>query len=95
MKLKNKFFRLAYFSLTLVFTTYGRGDKHKEHNSLADNFTHKDIVILDHPYQLGEAARTELEHVIDDYLQVKDALVIQNPYMGAKMPTCGEVKEEL
>lgn len=75
MKLKNKFLTLAYFSLTLVFTACGRGDKHKQHNSLAENFTHKDIVILDHPYQLGETVRTELEHVIDAYLLVKDALV--------------------
>ncbi|MDP1622651.1 MAG: hypothetical protein Q8M08_09980 [Bacteroidales bacterium] len=24
-----------------------------------------------------------------------DPKVIQNPYLGSKMPTCGEVKEEL
>ncbi len=48
---------------------------HSQHNSLADNFAHKDIVILDNPYQVGEAAKAELEQVIDAYLLLKDALV--------------------
>src|SRR5665648_464366 len=48
-------------------------DMHKQHNSLAENFSHKDIVILEHPYQLAEATKTEMEQVIDAYLQLKDA----------------------
>ena len=51
------------------------GDMHKQHNSLAENFSHKDIVILEHPYQLAEATKTEMEQVIDAYLQLKDAFV--------------------
>ena len=50
-------------------------EMHKQHESLAENFAHKDIVILDHPYQPAQATRTEMEQVIDAYLQVKDALV--------------------
>ncbi|MDP3445962.1 MAG: DUF3347 domain-containing protein [Ignavibacteria bacterium] len=51
------------------------GDMHKQHISLAENFSHKDIVILEHPYQLAEATKTEMEQVIDAYLQLKDAFV--------------------
>src|SRR5680860_1610425 len=40
-------------------------DMHQQHNSLAENFSHKDIVILEHPYQLAEATKTEMEQVID------------------------------
>lgn len=49
MKLKNKFYLIACFSLFLVFTACGGGDKHKRHNSLVDNFINKDIVTRDHP----------------------------------------------
>ena len=48
---------------------------HKQHTSLANNFSHKDIVILEKQYQLSEAAKTDLEQVIDAYLQVKNGLV--------------------
>lgn len=52
------------------------GAMHEPHESLADNFKHKDIVILDQVYQLdGETAKAEMEQVIEAYLQVKDALV--------------------
>ena len=54
------------------------GDMHKQHNSLTNNFEHKDIVILDDTYQLGDATKAEMEQVIDSYLQVKDALVKDN-----------------
>ena len=50
-------------------------DMHQQHNSLTENFSHKDIVILEHPYQLAEATKTEMEQVIDAYLQLKDAFV--------------------
>jgi len=49
-------------------------DMHKQHNSLAENFSHKDIVILEHPYKLADATKIEIEQVIDAYLQLKDAL---------------------
>ncbi len=51
------------------------GAMHELHESLADNFKHKDIVILEQPYQPAEATKAELEQVIDAYLKVKDALV--------------------
>ncbi len=50
------------------------GDVHKQHSSLAENFAHKDILILENPYQLAESTKTEMEQVIIAYLQVKDAL---------------------
>ena len=50
-------------------------DIHKQHNGLAENFSHKDIVIPEHPYQSTEATKTEMEQVIDAYLQLKDAFV--------------------
>ncbi len=50
-------------------------DMHKQHNSLAENFSHKDIVIPEHPYQPVEATRKEMVQVIDAYLQLKDAFV--------------------
>jgi hypothetical protein len=50
-------------------------DMHKQHNSVADNFSHKDIVILDQVYQPANETKAELEKVIDAYLQIKDALV--------------------
>lgn len=51
------------------------GDMHKQHNSLAENFSHKEIIVLEHPYQLAEATKTEMEQVIAAYLQLKDVLV--------------------
>jgi len=48
-------------------------DMHQQHNGLAENFSHRDIVILKHPYQLAEATKTEMEQVIDAYIQLKDA----------------------
>lgn len=51
------------------------GGMHKQHSSLVENFAHKDIVILEEKYPVGEETKKELEQVIDAYLQVKDALV--------------------
>ncbi len=51
------------------------GDMHKQHNNLAENFAHKDIIILDKVYQPSSETKAELEKVIDAYLKVKDALV--------------------
>ncbi|NQU80337.1 MAG: DUF3347 domain-containing protein [Bacteroidetes bacterium] len=48
---------------------------HKQHNSLADNFTHKDIVILDKVYEVNENTKAELDEVIDAYIQLKNAFV--------------------
>ena len=50
-------------------------DMHKQHNSLAENFSHKDIFILDQVYQPANETKAELEKVINAYLQVKNALV--------------------
>jgi hypothetical protein len=54
---------------------YDTSTMHILHNSLANNFTHKDFIILDQPYQPGESTKAELDQVVNAYLQVKDALV--------------------
>jgi DNA repair ATPase RecN len=48
---------------------------HKQHNNLAENFPHKNIVILDEVYPVNKQTQAELEEVIDAYLLVKNALV--------------------
>jgi hypothetical protein len=50
-------------------------EMHKQHNSLANNFTHKGFIILDQQYQPSESTKAELEQVVNAYLRVKDALV--------------------
>jgi len=51
------------------------GNMHKQHNNLAENFAHKNIVILDEVYTINEQTRAELEEVVDAYLLMKNALV--------------------
>lgn len=53
----------------------GSTQMHKQHNNLADNFEHKNIVILDEVYRVNEQTQSELEEVIDAYLLIKNALV--------------------
>ncbi|MCB0726590.1 MAG: DUF3347 domain-containing protein [Ignavibacteriae bacterium] len=55
--------------------TVGQNDMHKQHKSLADNLAHKDIIILETPYQISEASQEELQKVLEAYLEIKDALV--------------------
>jgi len=62
-------------------------DMHQQHNSLAENFSHKDIIILEHPYQLAETTKTEMEQVIDAYLQLKDAFVKDDEQATEKATT--------
>jgi hypothetical protein len=62
-------------SMTMNQQDESKTNMHAVHKNLADNFAHKDIVILDNPYQLSDTAKTEMEQVIDAYLQVKNALV--------------------
>ncbi len=50
-------------------------DMHQQHNSLANNFEHRDIVILNQVYQPANETKAEMEQVIDAYLQLKDAFV--------------------
>lgn len=51
---------------------------HNQHNSLANNFTHKDIIILDQAYLPAQETKAELELVIDAYIKLKDALAKDN-----------------
>ena len=47
---------------------------HEQHQSLSDNFTHTNAVLLDQVYQLDETTEKEMEHTMDAYLQIKEAL---------------------
>lgn len=53
----------------------GKENSHGQHESIQDNFAHQDIIILDKPYQAGEAVNRELEEVVNAYLEMKNALV--------------------
>ncbi|MDF1573411.1 MAG: DUF3347 domain-containing protein [Bacteroidales bacterium] len=55
--------------------TESSDNMHKQHTSLADNFSHKDIVILEQQYNPSEAVKAEMEQVINAYLQVKNSFV--------------------
>jgi len=52
-----------------------QNEMHEEHKSLADNFAHKDIIILETPYQISETSQENLQKVLESYLDIKDALV--------------------
>ena len=62
-------------SMSKQYQHESKTDMHVQHNSLAENFAHKDIIILDHPYQTSETTKRELEGIVNVYLQIKDALV--------------------
>lgn len=47
---------------------------HAKHNSLADNFAHNDIIILNEVYRPDSITISGLEQVVDAYLQIKNAL---------------------
>src|ERR1035437_3846465 len=64
--------------LPIIFVLASCGGNSDQHNSLADNFAHRDIIILNAPYQLSGSAATEMEGVINAYLQLKDALVMDD-----------------
>ena len=51
---------------------------HTRHNSLGNNFAHKGIVILESPYRLNVSAAVEFESVINAYIQLKNALVVDD-----------------
>ncbi len=85
MKKKNQFLQLGTLTVIFLLITGGvskaqnkMSDMHKQHFSMADNFAHKDIIILDHPYQPDNATRAKMGNVINAYLQIKDALVNDN-----------------
>ncbi len=47
---------------------------HGQHNSLANNFKHKNAVILNQVYQVKESTEREMEAVIEAYLVIKEAM---------------------
>ena len=51
---------------------------HLEHKSLADNFAHKNIVILDEPFKPEQATKVGMEKVIAAYLSLENALARGN-----------------
>ncbi len=48
---------------------------HQEHKSLADNFAHKNIVILDHPFKPGQVTKDGMEQVVGAYISLENALI--------------------
>ena len=50
-------------------------EMHREHESIRGNFAHKDIIILDSPYQAGPTTDKELQDVVNAYLAMKNAFV--------------------
>ena len=50
----------------------------EEHEELQSNFAHKDIIILENPYQPSESTKKELIEVIKVYLEMKNAFVNDN-----------------
>ncbi|HEY9114555.1 MAG TPA: DUF3347 domain-containing protein, partial [Bacteroidales bacterium] len=60
--------------MTMNHQDEGKTNMHSEHNSLADNFAHQNIVILKTPYPVSETTKAEMELVVDAYLQVEAAL---------------------
>jgi hypothetical protein len=48
---------------------------HREHNNLADNFTHKDIIILDTVYKTSDSVSNKFREVLGLYFQLADAMV--------------------
>ncbi len=72
---------VAFLALTLGLKSYAQMQDHSKMASTktetlkVSGFSHKDIVILEHQYQLAAATKTEMEQVFDAYLQIKDAFV--------------------
>lgn len=48
---------------------------HKEHNQLANEFTHQNIVILDIAYSINDSVQILFREVVDQYLLLAEALV--------------------
>lgn len=48
---------------------------HEEHEKLANNFEHKDIIILDTVYTVNDTLSAKFKDVVNVYLQIADALV--------------------
>ena len=72
---------------------------HQQHNTLANDFAHKDIVILDEIYPVNEQTQIELEEVVDAYLLLKDALadddaVAADKAIGLMLSKIKEVKPD-
>lgn len=53
----------------------GEESMHRQHESIRNNFTHQDILILDNPYRASDAVNRELKAVVHKYLEMKNALV--------------------
>lgn len=51
---------------------------HVQHESLHQNFAHKEIIILKDPYILEKQNEDKLKEVINDYLAMKNAFIISD-----------------
>lgn len=55
-----------------------REKTHETHNSIQNDFTHKDIVILDTVYKVNDTISGKFREVLDLYLQIAKCLVDEN-----------------
>ncbi|MFO8234665.1 MAG: DUF3347 domain-containing protein [Bacteroidales bacterium] len=86
MKSTKQILKIGIFSALITLMACGRSsqkqdsnkgateDMHEQHRNLADNFKHPNAVLLDQVYQLDDTTEQEMEHTIDAYLQIKEAL---------------------
>lgn len=58
----------------------GKNDSisHVQHESLQQNFAHKELIILKNPYILEKQNEDQLKKVIKDYLTMKNAFIISD-----------------
>lgn len=63
-----------------TLTNSGEKDavSHVQHESLQQNFAHKEIVILKNPYMLEKQNEDKLKEVINDYLAMKNAFIVSD-----------------
>ena len=78
---KNQSLKFGILSATFLIVIGGltkaqdnMQNMHQQHTGIS----HKDIVILDHPYQTDNTTKAKMENVVNAYLQIRDALVSDN-----------------
>lgn len=56
-------------------------DFHEVHRGLKNDFKHSDIILLDKQYSVGDSVKKQFNQVIEGYLSLSEALVIENDSM--------------
>lgn len=76
-----------------------QNNMHKQHENLANSFVHKDIALLETPYETSPATKEELGKVLAAYLELKEALFrsdvkAADEYAGKMAGAVEEVKAD-